>query len=495
MTISDSHGSNSIAIIGTGPSGVAARWALEELKIDFDIIDADLKEDSPFNRAISPLTKEDIKLKLGSNLPYRQFRSGPTIVYGDTKIKNSFTAGGLSEVWGATLLPYQEKTIQKWKLPWSDFVEAYRVVLSKVPYATFSRNPDSNFEEFGNPTKLKINSCFISSITTPTDNKLIEFGASRLAIQLQKENSPGCYYCNKCLEGCVSSHIWSAAHVLRPPTLQKSKAISGIRVVDIFIKTDQYFLRGTNSAGEKVELGPYMKIFLACGPVETFRILSESKFLPNQTQVLDSNTFFFPLILRKKVVIKNDESIALSQVYCHMNGGKGKAEYHFQVYSQSDVLIKRVARVLPLGKYIPEVVLRKITQQVLICIGYRESCNETQITLTRRENGDVYCEDSYKVSKSKLKRDIQRRIAMRSRELWKAGFIFLGLGIKIGSAGEGIHYGANLRHDLEITNRGEVKAAAGVFVVDASSLQSISAGPITLTIMANSFQIVRNACK
>ena len=493
--ISGSHFNNSIAIIGTGPSGVAARWALEELKLNFDIIDADLKEDSPFRREITPLTGEKTKLKLGSNLPYRQFQAGPTIVYGDTKMKNSFTAGGLSEVWGATLLPYQEKTIQKWNLPWSDFVEAYRVVLSKVPYATFSRNPSSIFEEFGNPTKLKINSFFISAITTPTDNKLIEFGASRLAIQLQKENLPGCYYCNKCLEGCVSNHIWSAAHVLRYPTLQKSKTINGVRVIDIFVKSDQYFLRATNSAGEKVELGPYKKVFLACGPVETFRILSESKFLANQTQVLDSNTFFFPLILRKKVTMKSDESIALSQVYCHMNGGEGEVEYHFQVYSQSDVLIKRMARVLPLGGYIPEVVLRKITKRVLICIGYRESCNETQITLTRRENGDVECEDSYKISKSKLRREIQRRIARRSKELWKAGFIFLGLGIKVGSAGEGIHYGANLRHDFEITNKGEVKAAAGIFVVDASSLQSISAGPITLTIMANSFQIVRNAFK
>jgi cation diffusion facilitator CzcD-associated flavoprotein CzcO len=37
-----------IAIIGSGPSGVAARWALEELGCDFEVLDSNLREESNF---------------------------------------------------------------------------------------------------------------------------------------------------------------------------------------------------------------------------------------------------------------------------------------------------------------------------------------------------------------------------------------------------------------------------------------------------------------
>jgi hypothetical protein len=410
-------------------------------------------------------------------------------------MKSSFSAGGLSEVWGATLLPYQKKTIDAWGLPWADFTEAYQKVLSKIPYSTFEVNPSSIFQNFGNAGSLEISGMFKSAINLETDREVIEFGASRLGLQVSEKESSGCYYCNKCLGGCISGHIWSAAHLPRYKSINDSRSQSEVRVIKLEEKYGGIILHAITSTNDLIEIGPYSKVFLACGPIETFRILSSSDFLPKKTVLQDSPTFFFPLIYIGKKNKFSDNGIALSQAYCHIQGKKDKREYHFQFYGQSDILLERIISSVPFAKYFPIEFLRILMRRVVICIGYRESGEDTEITLIRDLDENLLCKDSYQISKLKLKRDLRKRLFLHFSQLWSAKFLFFGIGIKVGPAGEGIHYGANLTQDIEVTREGKLIATESVYVVDSSTLPSISAGPITLTIMANAYRIAKGALR
>jgi hypothetical protein len=410
-------------------------------------------------------------------------------------MKSSFTKGGLSEVWGATLLPYQKKTVENWGLSWAEFQNAYRYILTKIPYASHSRNLHSNFEEFGSPKKMEINPAFHLATGISTNSQEIEFGASKLAIQIADTDTPGCYYCNQCLSGCNSGFIWSARHNQRKPKASNSKIVSGVRVIKIYERQLELYAQAVTSENKLLELGPYSKIFLGCGPVETFRILSVSDYLSRETRLFDSSTFYVPLFSRKSTASSNQIGIALSQIFCHLQGSKDKKEYHFQIYAQSDDLIKRLLSTLPIARYIPVSVIRKVTERLMICIGYRESNSDTQIAIARTGDGNIVCEDAYAISRSKLKSEIRKRLVENGLNFWNAGFFFPGIGIKVGAAGEGVHYGANLKIDSEITSSGKVVGSSGIYVVDSSTLQSISAGPITMTIMANAFRITKSAFK
>lgn len=484
-----------IAIIGSGPSGVAVRWALEEEGCNFEILDTNLMEDNYFATTPTAHSRADTKLKLGSDIPYRQFPYGPSIQYGNTKMKSSFTAGGLSEVWGATLLPYQKETISAWGLQWPDFIAAYKKILRKIPYSTYQINPKSVFEDFGNPKKLEINAMFNSALNIETDRKKIEFGASRLAVRVSDNESPGCYFCNRCLEGCSSGHIWSAAQESPEKSLSEVKIKSGIRVIKIEERSREIFIHAVTSSNELIEIGPYSKVFLACGPIETFRILSTSELLSRETNLQDSPTFFFPLLFLGKRIEYTERGVALSQAYCHIQGAQDKSEYHFQFYAHSEMLLERMLTSIPLARFFPKELFERLTRRIVICIGYRQSGKDTEITLTRDPDDNLKCKDSYQISRFKLKSDLRKRLFLHSLYLWRAQFLFPGLGIKVGAAGEGVHYGANLKQDIDLTKQGRLIGSKAVYVVDSSSLQSIAAGPITLTIMANSYRITKEALK
>lgn len=483
-----------VAIIGTGPSGTATRWALQALNVTFVVFDANLREESEFlNSTGEQIVRTESKLKFGSDLPYRHFRYGPIIQTGNTKIRSSFTKGGLSEVWGATLLPYQQDTIEKWGLRWQDFENAYNFILKRLPYASFSNNPKSGFGEYGRPKRMHIHPLFHNATKIKTNINQIEFGASRLAIQVKDSEGRGCYYCNQCLNGCPDGYIWSASHSQDELSPGDVNTRPGIRVIEIYEKNEDIYVKGISEEGRLEEIGPFGKVFLGCGPIETFRILSQSGYIPNTTLLYDSPTFYFPLISRKFSFSSQGFGIALSQLYCHLQGNPDKSEFHFQVYAQSDALIERIINMFPPAKLIPRSIWRILTKRVLVCIGYRESGADTQIRVTRAEDGGILCEDGYKVSKFQLKKEIRKRLFLSIRDIWKAGFLFTGLGIKVGAPGEGVHYGANLQHDSSITHDGKIIKSNGIYVVDSSALQSISAGPITLTIMANAYRIAKGA--
>ena len=62
MKIAVARVDNPVAIIGTGPSGAAATWALEDLNCDFEVLDCDLKEENESYDGSDRLLQKEIKL-------------------------------------------------------------------------------------------------------------------------------------------------------------------------------------------------------------------------------------------------------------------------------------------------------------------------------------------------------------------------------------------------------------------------------------------------
>ena len=125
-------------VIGSGPSGFAATKALLERKKKVIILDAGIKleknkldrlnsinsmnfdkfKESKWindNQEISISGIKD-KLSYGSDFPYRSADKQYIINNDKIKFKPSFALGGLSNVWGGSVLPFLQSEIENWPI-------------------------------------------------------------------------------------------------------------------------------------------------------------------------------------------------------------------------------------------------------------------------------------------------------------------------------------------------------------------------------------------
>jgi choline dehydrogenase-like flavoprotein len=132
-----------IFVIGSGPAGVACASALLDGGEKVTMLDAGLelersrrhqraslqsrpstswdKESLGFLREGVEVTREGIPVKLayGSDFPYRDPIGHPMSSEGAYS-KPSFARGGLSNVWGASVLPYRTEDMTDWPITAED---------------------------------------------------------------------------------------------------------------------------------------------------------------------------------------------------------------------------------------------------------------------------------------------------------------------------------------------------------------------------------------
>src|SRR5262245_43774870 len=119
-------------VIGSGPAGVSCAHALVEQGLDVTMLDAGLELEPDRQRALAKLQnsprqcwdeaslgaiKANVssnfggipkKLAYGSEFPYLETEKWMTMESHGVKITPSLAVGGLSNVWGAAVLPYSE---------------------------------------------------------------------------------------------------------------------------------------------------------------------------------------------------------------------------------------------------------------------------------------------------------------------------------------------------------------------------------------------------
>ena len=136
-----------IAVIGSGPSGWAACKKLLQLGHKPTMIDSALQESDVYSKIDTHgKQKLDRKLYFGSDLPYRMFPSGPKLFIDGVKVTPSFSEGGLSLVWGSTMLPYSKIDLKEWPVDISRLHDKYQEIATWIP---ITGNSDRLSEIYG----------------------------------------------------------------------------------------------------------------------------------------------------------------------------------------------------------------------------------------------------------------------------------------------------------------------------------------------------------
>ena len=140
-------------VIGSGPAGIAAAYALLKRGLPVTLLDAGLELEPERQEIVDSLARKQpeywqpqeiaaikegmtvaadgvpLKYVYGSDFAYRE--ADKFIRFQANEVENlpSLAKGGLSNVWGASLLPYLDRDIADWPISSDDLSPHYQEVL------------------------------------------------------------------------------------------------------------------------------------------------------------------------------------------------------------------------------------------------------------------------------------------------------------------------------------------------------------------------------
>ena len=531
-----------IYVIGSGPAGISCVHALLAQGREVTLLDAGftLEKDKLNlvtklgNQERSHWAPEDInslkgnmesgaggiplKLIYGSDFPYRHTEQLGPLAQTGSETSASMAKGGLSNVWGSALMPYHDRDMRDWPINADDLAPHYRAVLSFMPLARARSVEETLEDEF--PLYTDTPETFNASAQARalmTDvmlhrNKLsgegIQVGSARLALR-----GSDCIYCGLCMYGCPHSLIYSSSFSLaglvgqpgfhyRPGVLvTKIKELNG--EVEIHGNELDTSPTQTKEPGKPLVFNGE-RAFLACGPLNSTRIVMESLEAYDRTIVLkDSRYYLFPFLrYRSTPKVQTEDLHTLAQLYMEIFDPElVERTVHLQLYSYNDLFTGALQSMFgPLYKVFNPA-FRPLLERLFIFQGYIHSnfAPGMQLTLEKSEGNlpgtlRIIAEQDGKKSR-KLISSVVKKIN-RQRGALKG--VALRPMLKVSSPGRGFHSGGSLPMSVD---PGEFQSdilgrPAGfnlLHVVDSSVLPSIPATTITFSVMANSHRIASEA--
>lgn len=481
-----------IAVIGSGPSGWSATKKLLALGHDVTVIDSGLELDSKVKSEENSKSTINQKLYFGTDLPYRRFPAGPTLTVDKVNPIFSFARGGLSLVWGATMLPYCLEDTTSWPLDVSILYKYFDEIREEIPItgevdalSTVYGNFFSRRSIFPSPRVIRF---LENSSKLPSSN--LQVGLSRLAVETGAPTIAGCVYCNKCISGCPSNLIWNSKDYIEGAKYLK------MRVLEIKENASDVGILALDFDGEKKILDGYEKVFLACGPLESFRVLATSKIVANSGYLKDSATFFVPLIALPCIGANFKSTFGLSQLFVRLSRTETEFSSQYQLYEYSDELIARAQGALPFGEFIPKSILTFFLKRMLVGIGYLDGDVSPSIKMTLDKNGSIQSHlNPTGVTIKERNQSIQDSMKRLSKSIRNKGLLPIRFLNKIALPGEGVHFGSWLPMGEGSDLLGRPDGCRNIHIVDSSVLPSIAPGPITFTVMANARRIAEEAVR
>jgi choline dehydrogenase-like flavoprotein len=524
-----------IFVIGSGPAGVACASALLDGGEKVTMLDAGLelernrrhqvaalgarpstswdKESLGFLRDGVEVTRDGIPLKLayGSDFPYRDpigFRLSSEGAYSQP----SFARGGLSNVWGASVLPYRTEDMSDWPITADDLAPHYRAALAMMP---FSARHDGLEEQFplhhDNPGVLGSSSQAKALLRDLEGNASalalhgVRFGASRLAVQAGGTGGKrGCVHCGKCIYGCPYEFIYNSAYTLVRLQENPHFTYRPEVVVERLTEVDsQVEVAARNPVRGSTLVMRADKVFVACGVLNTARLtLASLDAFDEPINALDNCYFLMPLVRYRGTPEALHEGLhTLAQVFIEMaDPASGPHRVHLQVYTYNELFQVEVQRVLgPLHRALP-MIKRGMLSRLLLIQGYLHSDLSAGIRMVlRREFGEEFPSlDLAGVPNP----GTRSALAAVRRRLWAERGSMRAAPIsqlmRVGLPGRGFHTGGTfpMRAQpgrLQTDVLGLVSGFSRVHLVDSSVFPSLPATTITLSVMANAHRIATEA--
>ncbi len=525
-------------MVGSGPAGVACTKALLDAGRRVRMLDAGLTLEADHMRLVETLKRSrpeewvpadlaayqagmnpdvggvPLKLAYGSDFAYREADEHLGVHYDNVGLRPSLAKGGLSNVWGAAMLPFLESDLDEWPFKPATLAPHYAAVLELTGLAACHDDLEELFPLYTNEfTDMRPSRQSQQMLERMARNREalertgIRFGRSRLAV---RGNVPpadgGCSYCRLCMYGCPYGYIYTSADtVAQMLGNPKFTYQPGVIIEQVRESAPGVEVLGYDRATRQPLAWQGNRVFLAAGTVATTRILLRSLGAYNQTVWLkDSQYFLVPLVLLRRVKGATREWLhALSQVFIEVTDPRsGSTTAHVQVYSNNDLISQAVAGAFgplrgPLG-----FLVRRFQERLLVAQGFIHSCHSSRIAVSLLKDKAAGTE------RLELRADLNPAVRRRVRKLVfrlcrysrRLGAMPLPLMLKIAEPGRSFHSGGSFPmttgpQGFQTDLLGRPPGWKRVHAVDATVFPSIPATTITFSAMANAHRIGKEAAR
>jgi choline dehydrogenase-like flavoprotein len=448
------------------------------------------------------------KLVYGSDYPYKIPHELVQFEPRGVKLAVSHALGGLSNAWGANVLPFLDGDLVDWPFQTADLAPYYRSVFSFVDLSAHDDDLARWFPLYHEaPRPLRASRqarALMDDLVAHREDlrrRGFHFGYSRLAVRTAPRNGDqGCIYCGLCLHGCPYGLIYTSAHSLTElnqfPNFQYLRGYYVERVEEAGHDVMVHARRVESGMTERFSAE---RVFLGCGTISTTKIILESLGETGREVLARDNQFFLTPLLRSNGVpgVVGEDLHTLSQVCLELfDPVVSERSVHLLVYSYNDLYNRAIRKFSgPLsGVFRP--LADRILSRLLIILGYLHSEDSPAVAIrVQRGPGSGPTRVVLEGRSNPRTRPAVRKVLGRLRESAREMRAWVVPGMtQVGPPGNGYHLGASLpmRRNptaLECDLMGRPSGFRRVHVIDAACFPSIPATNVTLSVMANAYRI------
>ena len=408
-------------------------------------------------------------------------------------LRASRATGGLSNYWGAAVLPYRQQDISDWPVLLNELAPHYASVAKFMPVSGRSDDLADLLPGFAMKDARAIKpgpqaEVLLARLAQNKD-RLAEqgvfAGAARQAVD------PACQGCGMCLHGCPWQYIYSSQH-----------SIAELRADENFThKPGCVAVRfGEDAKGAHVTLadGSTLKgerVFIGAGVLETARLVLASSPDGNGTVTLhDSQHAFLPMLHRWRAPSRPDRQPynTLPQVFVELDAPEVSQNLvHAQIYSWNEHYARDLLANYGFGLGIAKPVLSALARRLLVAQVFLHSDHSARVALKLAGDGRLSASLLANPETDAVLAAAQKRLA---KAMGRAGLQALTFASRPGPVGSSFHAGGTVpMHKAPTTGQsdklGRPFGLSRVHLVDASVFPSIPATTITFSVMANAHRI------
>ena len=524
-------------VVGSGPAGVACAAALLAHGRSVRMLDAGVELDPDRATAVAAAraaegdwrlenaatlapwhaesedqaaAKIPTKLVFGSDYPYRDAEAELGIVSEGSALQASLARGGLSNVWGAAMLPYHDRDIADWPITSADLAPHYAAAMAMTGGSARRDDLDALLPLYGEPAgalPLSRQAARMAETLARHRDALraagIEHGQGRVAIRPPTAEASGCSACGMCLSGCPFGHIYSATRTIAELARSERFSLESDAVVThVEERGDQAVVRGRRRGSDEPFEATGARVFLACGVIPTTGILLRSLGAYDRTvHILDSQYFLLPALLTSGASgVEKERLHTLSQLFLEILDERISPHLvHAQVYTYNTLIGARVRATLgPLADTFGGALARQANARLIAFQGYVHSNHSSRLAVTLRKTSPRDALDIAAEINPEAARTVRKVAGKLLRNSLKIGAVPLTPMLEVSEPGRGFHAGGSLPMRaapgaFETDALGRPAGWSRVHAVDASVLPSIAATTITFTVMANAHRIASAA--
>lgn len=450
------------------------------------------------------------KRSFGSDFPFRdvgQFENLTALDRANSRaISGAF--GGFSNVWGAQFMPFSKATLERWPFGLGELQPHYESILKEVSLAAEEDDLADRFPLLGASGPLPPVAARTQMVLEryarhrAAVNPLgVTVGKARLAMRPQD-----CVRCGLCMTGCPYRLVYSAAHTF--DRLIKAGRLSyrpGWLAIELQEDAERATVIARSVRSGELHRFEADRVFVACGPIGTTRLVMGSLGLFGEEAVLEESVqFTLPMLSRRPTSDpRNEQGFTLNQfnmVIAPDNDEANLSQLHFYTYNPA--FLSAVPG--PLRSPRAEPALAQLLRRTSVALGYLPSWHSPRLRLrVTRGSAATLAPGSLRREEprwlqNQMLRSVLARVAKAGRYLDLYPVIPR---LEIAAGAKSYHVGSSFPHggrpdrprELSSDRQGRVGPWRRIHLIDGSVFPNVPATTFTFTVMANAHRIATEA--